>query len=89
MGQCFEADGHIVWCDSTRDGYEIGVQFDDAKAAFGVRMIEQVCHIEQYRREMLETEGRKLSSEEAASEWINGHAPGFPGIDPTTATIRP
>ena len=42
-------------------------------------MVEQVCPIEQYRHEMLKNEGRTLSSEEAALEWIQKYAPQFPG----------
>ena len=48
---------------------------------FRARMVEQVCHIEQYRHEILKNEGRKLSSEAAALEWIQKYAPLFPGSD--------
>ena len=45
-------------------------------------MVEQICHIEQYRREVLKKEGRRLSSEEAASEWIVKYASDFPDTGP-------
>jgi hypothetical protein len=43
-------------------------------------MIEQICHIEHYRQEVLRVEGRKLSSKEAASEWISKYARDFPAL---------
>ena len=48
---------------------------------FRARMVEQVCHIEQYKHQVLKKEGRKLSGEEAALEWIQKYAPQFPGSD--------
>ncbi len=41
-------------------------------------MIEQVCYIEQYRKEVLKKEGRKLSGEEAAMEWVEKYAKDSP-----------
>ena len=81
LDERFEADGVVVWCHEIGGcGYEIGVRFEQQEAAFGVRMVEQICHIEAYRRQVLGTEGRRLSSEEAASEWIDRFAPAFPAI---------
>jgi hypothetical protein len=45
-------------------------------------MVEQVCHIEDYRRSVLRTERRELSLDEAAAEWIAKHAADFPQIGP-------
>jgi hypothetical protein len=41
-------------------------------------MVEQVCAIDRYRRQVLEQEGRTLSRDEAASEWITKYAGRFP-----------
>jgi hypothetical protein len=41
-------------------------------------MVEQVCAIEQYRGEVLENEGRELTAQEAAAEWIGRYAGRFP-----------
>jgi hypothetical protein len=54
------------------------VQFLDAADAFRARMVEQVCSIERYRREVRRREGRVLSGQEAAEEWIREHAARFP-----------
>ena len=43
-------------------------------------MIEQICHIEHYRAEVEGKEGRELSSQEAAKEWISSYAGDFPAI---------
>ena len=74
----FEVVGTIKWCKPVRDGYDVGVEFSDAAAAFAVRMVEQICHIERYRAEALKTDGRTLSGEQAAVEWIQRYAKDFP-----------
>jgi len=75
----FQAKGTVVWCKSIDGRFEVGVRFQDADTTYALRMIEQICHIEQYRQELLEREGRKLSREEAAAEWIERYGADFPG----------
>lgn len=70
--------GTVVWCEKSKSGYEIGVEFEGSKDIFRLRMIEQICHIEHYRKEVKLVEGRELSSEEAATEWIKRYAGDFP-----------
>jgi hypothetical protein len=41
-------------------------------------MVEQICHIEHYKREVAEREGRELSGQQAAKEWIAKYAASFP-----------
>jgi hypothetical protein len=41
------------------------------------RMEAQCCQIRRYRREILNKEGRHLSHDEAALEWIERHAESF------------
>ncbi len=75
----FEITGKAVWCHAKNDMYEIGIEFIVNKdQIFFLRMVEQICHIEHYRNEILQSEGRKLSIEEAAKEWIEKHAENFP-----------
>lgn len=74
----FVADGEVVWCRKQPDGYLIGLRFDDSDTEYSLRMVEQVCHIEQYRRKILRKEGRRLTSEQAAMEWISQFAADFP-----------
>lgn len=70
--------GTVVWCEKTKNGYEVGLEFEGSKDVFRLRMIEQICHIEHYRKEVKLAEGRELSSEEAAKEWITRYAGDFP-----------
>lgn len=78
--QYFEADAHVVWCREDGGGFDIGVRFDSEEDEFALRMVEQLCYIEQYRRQVAEDEGRHLSSEEAAHEWIERFAADFPTL---------
>ena len=49
--------------------------------AFKVRMVEQICHIEHYRKEVLASEDRRLTSQEAATEWIGKYSSKFPDLE--------
>jgi hypothetical protein len=76
----FQARARVAWCRRREDGgHEVGVTFLDAEDAFLARMVEQVCYIEDYRKSVARLEGRALSSEEAAHEWIARYAAKFPG----------
>jgi hypothetical protein len=44
---------------------------------FAGRMEAQCCQIRRYRREVLSKEGRHLSHDEAALEWIERYAENF------------
>lgn len=74
----FEADAVVTWCQLEGDHFAVGVQFENDSTAFSVRMVEQICHIEDYRTKVRLAEGRDLSSEEAAREWIDKYAEDFP-----------
>lgn len=74
----FETEGTVVWCEERQGRYEIGIQFMTAKDAFRARMVEQVCHIEHYKEQVRQREGRILDGEEAAREWIRRYAAEFP-----------
>ena len=78
----FETTAKVRWCRKREGGdYDIGIAFSDREEAFRARMVEQICHIEHYKREVLEKEGRKLSGEEAAMEWISRYAATFPPLE--------
>lgn len=70
--------GRVVWNNELDSGeYLVGVKFTESEH-YRARMVEQICYIEQYRRRIFEEEGRDLSSEEAANEWISHYASRFP-----------
>jgi Tfp pilus assembly protein PilZ len=77
----FQAIGKVAWCHPYHHEFEIGIQFLDESDNFRARMVEQICHIEQYKQEALEKEGRHLTGEQAAVEWIEKYATEFPGLD--------
>lgn len=76
----YEITGVIIWTKQKNKGCEIGIAFHGENEAYRVRMVEQVCHIEQYRNQVLKNEGRHLSMQEAAFEWIGKFARQFPEL---------
>lgn len=74
----FTVKGVVVWCHEKDGNYDVGVKFMDSASEFRVRNIEQVCYIEQYRKEELQKKGRRISAEEAAMEWVAKYAKDFP-----------
>lgn len=74
----FNALARVCWCHPQQGRYSIGIQFKDGEELFRVRMVEQICHIEHYKRQVWEQEGRKLDGEQAAMEWIEKYAADFP-----------
>ena len=73
----YKGEGVIVWRRGARpSGYEVGVRFANDDEYFRLRMVEQVCQIEKYRQQLMET-GRNLTSEAAALEWIERYAADF------------
>ena len=73
----FKPIGHVIWCRRNNGGYLLGIGFSDMATAYAVRMVEQICHIEEYRQKVKDEEGRELNTEQAAVEWINLHAADF------------
>jgi hypothetical protein len=76
----FEAPCRVTWCRQAQGHYLIGVEFLAAQDEYRARMVEQVCHIEHYKREVLAREGRQLTGEQAAREWIRKYAKDFPEL---------
>lgn len=81
----FEGQARVAWCRPEAGQYLVGVQFLDPNAAFRSRMVQQVCSIENYRKEVREREGRALTPQEAADEWIEKFAGRFPDSETTYA----
>jgi hypothetical protein len=74
----FESKGKVTWCVKNDKYYDVGVQFTTPADSFKVRMLEQICHIELYKKELRKKKGRKVTGEEAAIEWITNYADKFP-----------
>lgn len=73
----FEAQARVTWCQAEGVRYRVGVEFMDSNDAFQSRMVEQVCAIEEYRINAMK-KGRRLTTPEAADEWIRKFANQFP-----------
>lgn len=76
----FDASGVVCWCKQDGSNYLIGVSFQQEEVTFAVRMVEQICHIEDYRSQVKSEQGIELSSEQAAMQWISKYADKFPQI---------
>ncbi len=74
----FEDQGLVAWCRPMNNHFEVGVTLTSAESAYRARMVEQICHIDEYRRRVNALEGRELSDEAAALEWIANFARDFP-----------
>jgi hypothetical protein len=74
--------GQIVWTAELSGGKDAqfinGLSFQDETDHYHGRIVEQICYIEDYRREQREKHGRELTSREAATEWIAANAADFP-----------
>lgn len=75
-----ELEGKVIWCEKTQRGYEIGLEFDDPEEVGRLKMVEQIYHIENYREKIKQHEGRELSSEQAAREWVSQYAGEFSAL---------
>ncbi|HSD39718.1 MAG TPA: PilZ domain-containing protein [Rhodocyclaceae bacterium] len=76
----FQAEGEVAWCRRRNGHHEIGIRFLQREDAFAARMVEQICHIEHYRNEVMRLEGRVLDARTAAEEWISKYAADFPPL---------
>ena len=74
----YQARGRVAWCRPSGPGFDVGVELLDSDDVFRTRMIEQLCHIEHYKQMVLRTQGRQLSGQQAALEWITKFAEQFP-----------
>ncbi len=74
----FETRARVAWCRQTNAHWDVGLELVEPEKRFQARMVEQICQIEHYKRAVLKTEGRELSGQEAALEWIQKNAAFFP-----------
>lgn len=74
-------DGKVAWCNKTERGYEVGLEFTDPEEVERLKMIDQICQIENFRRDLEQRDGRRLSSEQAAREWISKYAGDFSALN--------
>ena len=73
-----EVNGTVSSCQDHPNGYKLDISFANPDALMRIRMLEQLCYIQRYRRYVLSVEGRDLSTQDAALEWIGRYAHLFP-----------
>lgn len=73
----FKIKARVIWSEQKGDGFQIGVRFTDSSDAFKAKIYKQLVQIEAYKYQVLEAEGRDLTFNEAAREWIEKYAKKF------------
>ena len=73
--------GRVVWCNKTARGYEVGLEFDDPDEVERLKTVDQIRQIESFREQIEQNDGRRLSSEQAAREWISRYAGDFSALN--------
>ncbi|MEA3412223.1 MAG: hypothetical protein U9R74_11890 [Pseudomonadota bacterium] len=79
-GEWRQLRGIVVSLRDIGVGYEVGMGFLSRADAFEGRMLEQACHIESYKLGISRTQGRNISAEQAAREWIGRFSATFPPL---------
>jgi len=74
----FKVDAVVQWCRELKGRFEMGVRFLDPEDAFKVRMVEQICHISEYRKEAQKVTGKRMAWNKASMEWIEKNGGNFP-----------
>jgi len=70
-GQQVQLQGSVVWCRAAGGRFELGLRFEEERPEARARAYRELAEIERYRHEVLMLEGRQLSSDAAALEWIS------------------
>ncbi|MDD1507671.1 MULTISPECIES: PilZ domain-containing protein [Pseudomonadaceae] len=61
--------GEVAWCTKQTNNYLLGVAFSEHAPELRAHMVEEVCHLEQYRRHREQQAGQALPLELIAEEW--------------------
>lgn len=77
LGELARFSGTVAWCRKQVQDFLVGIAFVDEENMFRARMVEQICLIEQYRKQREEAVGHALAPEAVAQEWIAAHAADF------------
>lgn len=77
-GEIHRFHSQVIEVDRSTSPNRVVVWIGAKREAFAARMVEQLCHIAHYRLLTAANEGRALSAERAADEWIGRFAAHFP-----------
>ena len=65
----FQASGRVAWCNRIDDRYDVGIELTCWQEKDWLRVVEQICEIERYRRQIQKAQACQLSIEQAAERW--------------------
>jgi len=71
--------GTVLKCTPQQQHYELAIEFNSADSTMHLRMVEQQAYISLYQQHIAHYQGRILSDDAAALEWIERYAAWFPG----------
>lgn len=71
--------GTVLKCTPQHQHYELAIEFNSADSTMHLRMVEQQAYISLYQQHIAHYQGRILSEDAAALEWIERYAAWFPG----------
>ena len=63
--------------DTQTSLYKTGVTFEDTDSLFKAKLAEEILAIEKFREKLVRLEGREVTEEEAASQWISKYGKKF------------
>ena len=72
--------GQVVFVRNRGTVSDVGFWLQHGEDLNRLRMVEQLCFIESYRNRVYQADGRQLSSQRAACEWIEKYAGTFPAL---------
>lgn len=77
--KCFHIRARVVYSreDVRTSLFKTGVAFEDTDSLFNAKLAEEILAIEKFRGNLALLEGREVSEEEAARQWISKHAKKF------------
>jgi len=84
----FELLAYTCRCLKRGSAYEVGVVLMKEEDVMRVRMVEQICYIEHYRRVESEKVGHLISGNEAALKWVQKYAAKFPNLTVPDASLN-
>ncbi len=70
--------GTVLDCLPQQHCYQLAIEFSSADNTMRLRMLEQHAYIGLYQKYIAQYQGRSLSPEAAAMEWIERYAAWFP-----------
>ncbi len=79
-GEVHTFHGEVIRLEGSTESHRVEVWINHREESFAARMVEQLCHIAHYRLGVVRREGRNISEEQAADEWISRFAADFPAL---------